>query len=677
MKNLSKYRGCLLGGAAGDALGYAVEFDSESQIRRRYGDSGITEYAARVGPALISDDTQMTLFTANGLLSAAEAGLQDPAVEATWPRYIQTAYADWLRTQEGGGPGTSSWLNNVAALNSRRAPGTTCTHYLQPGMTGSVSNVRNDSKGCGGVMRVAPIGLYFDAQDEEQRLAVDMIGAEAAAITHGHELGHIPAAVQVHMIQVLAHDPDATVAEALAGAKDAAKKLFPKARHLSHLLKLLEKAETLAGDESVTDLDAIHQLGEGWVGDEALAIAVFCALRYENDFEKAIVAAVNHKGDSDSTGAVTGNLLGARLGVTAIPEKFLSNLELRDVIVEMADDLFAGKDAASWSEKYRGHSYSGRKEPLSVEALLAEAPDGPQISQRPGGDQTSNANEYVPASRAQRVSTAMETISICEQGSYVKDGRTVKVPGGQAIRRVEIILDYPDEPQPAAPKADGSPQYILTNTDAFEAAATYLDDTTTAAVHNFAAASKPGGGFLSGSGAQEESLCRESTLYASIASPNAKMYYDRNRNWQGTFYPDDMLWSPHVVVIRDSSLNLLGEPFVTTVFTLAAPNRRHSGRAASAPESEICVHMERRLANMFAAAAERGIRSLVLGAWGCGAFCNDPETVAGITRKLLVEDGWDRNFDSIIFAIRGEADSPSVTAFRKVFRQELDGSRRG
>ena len=90
----------------------------------------------------------------------------------------------------------------------------------------------------------------------------------------------------------------------------------------------------------LADIDAIHMLGEGWVAEETLAIAIYCALKYQNDFKKAVVSAVNHKGDSDSTGAVTGNILGAYLGMSAIPNEYLENLELKNVILELADDLY-------------------------------------------------------------------------------------------------------------------------------------------------------------------------------------------------------------------------------------------------------------------------------------------------------------------------------------------------
>ena len=111
---------------------------------------------------------------------------------------------------------------------------------------------------------------------------------------------------------------------------------------------LIDKACFLAEDTSVSDQTAIRELGEGWVAEEALAIAVFCSLRYSNDFEKGIIAAVNHDGDSDSTGAITGNILGAHLGISQIPGHFVENLELKDVILEIADDLAHDCPLNSW-----------------------------------------------------------------------------------------------------------------------------------------------------------------------------------------------------------------------------------------------------------------------------------------------------------------------------------------
>ena len=108
------------------------------------------------------------------------------------------------------------------------------------------------------------------------------------------------------------------------------------------LYTLIDRALNLVDTEK-PDHEAIKQIGEGWVAEETLAIAVYCVTKYFDNFEKALIASVNHGGDSDSTGAVTGNILGAAIGYDAIPEYFKTDLELHDVILHMADDLWRGK----------------------------------------------------------------------------------------------------------------------------------------------------------------------------------------------------------------------------------------------------------------------------------------------------------------------------------------------
>lgn len=339
MRSIDRFRGCLIGGAAGDALGYAIEFMREKQIFAQYGNEGIADYALRNGIAIISDDTQMTLFTANGLLFGTTRGMTR-GIMGSYEEYIQTMYQNWYQTQTQTYPLQEdyccSWLMNIPSLFSRRAPGNTCLSAIRQGANGSTVHPINTSKGCGGVMRVAPIGLYFVGKDQSFEMS-DKLGAEAAALTHGHDLGYIPAAALVHIIRALL-ERSIPLKAAVTDAIDAMKKLFPEAKHLDAFSSIMEKAVELS-ESATDDLTAIHQLGEGWVAEETLAIAVYCALKYANDFDKAIRVSVNHNGDSDSTGAVCGNILGAYLGYDAIPQKYKDHLELHDVIVEIADDL--------------------------------------------------------------------------------------------------------------------------------------------------------------------------------------------------------------------------------------------------------------------------------------------------------------------------------------------------
>lgn len=184
-------------------------------------------------------------------------------------------------------------------------------------------------------------------------------------------------------------------------------------------------------------------------------------------------------------------------------------------------------------------------------------------------------------------------------------------------------------------------------------------------VLNFANAHHPGGGFLIGARAQEEALCRESTLYASISSEKAREMYRYNNLHPCAVESDYMLLSPEVCVFRNIGCEPLERPFMASVITAPAPNRR--GAALFASGDRIHETFLRRIRIILRVAAVRGYRNLVLGAWGCGAFGNDPVMLAECFRTALVEDGFGRAFSILVFAVCGERDGPNPTAFRSVF----------
>jgi ADP-ribosylglycohydrolase len=358
----ARFLGCLLGGAVGDALGAPVEFLSRAEILTRFGPSGITDYAdAYGGLGRITDDTQMTLFTAEGLLRAWVRGCFKGIT--TYTGVTAHAYLRWLQTQGERSPleaslhGEPGWLIGHDALHHRRAPGLTCLQALRD-MPALGRPACNDSKGCGGVMRVAPAGLFLsrltleDAQGDAFTLGTDL-----AALTHGHPTGSLTGGVLAAMILALVAGAD------LKAAMTAAKVPLRRAPHHEETLHALEQAEALA-QSGLPPARAIARLGEGWVAEEALAIALYCAL-VAPDFEQAVILAVNHDGDSDSTGAIVGNLLGAVHGVQAIPERWLTPLELREVITELAQDLhdFRGWGIGEYSPEQALNERIWRKYP--------------------------------------------------------------------------------------------------------------------------------------------------------------------------------------------------------------------------------------------------------------------------------------------------------------------------
>lgn len=362
-----RFRGCLLGGAAGDALGYPVEFMRLANIRGKYGAAGITEYSIFDGfeKALVTDDTQMTMFTANGLLCCA-AGRQD-GQPADPVDCIRKAYLEWLYTQQHPcaphpfrkeqvsaemQPPVQyhSWLMEVPWLYARRAPGNTCISELETGGRGTVQRPANDSKGCGGVMRTAPAGLFAHSPDEAMR-----IGASAAALTHGHPLGYIPAGALSYIVNAAAHTdlPLSEIAEAAISAAERYFSSIPEAKAELPVFRMLIEQAIAYAEGDADDVEAIASLGDGWVGEEALAVALYCALEHENDFTGCICAAVNHNGDSDSTGAIAGNILGTRIGLSGIDTIWTDLLEGVPELTQLADDLYniAHPDDA-WRARY-------------------------------------------------------------------------------------------------------------------------------------------------------------------------------------------------------------------------------------------------------------------------------------------------------------------------------------
>ncbi len=345
-KIADKIRGSLVGGAAGDALGYPVEFLSYRRIITQYGEKGLTQYLKDFNErmAVVSDDTQMTLFTAEGILKgccAADEITEDGVIAG-----IYEAYRDWYITQtswerldEAGS--MNSWLMDTPELHARRAPGNTCMSALGSGRMGTLEKTLNNSKGCGGVMRVAPVGLYFAPGEVFDREQISRIGAKAAVITHGHPLGYIPAAVMASIVNGAVYGREqegGTLEDIVNDALCTAAAVFKGDPYMNQFRELIRRAVDYAKNDR-SDIENISALGEGWVGDEALAIAVYCCLRHSDDFSACLIASVNHSGDSDSTGAVAGNILGAWLGYEAIENKWKKDLEMRRLLVEMADNL--------------------------------------------------------------------------------------------------------------------------------------------------------------------------------------------------------------------------------------------------------------------------------------------------------------------------------------------------
>lgn len=360
------FMGCIMGGAFGDALGFPVEFMQLAEIVEHYGRQGIVR--PDFGPnrkAMISDDTQMTLFGLDGLTCGLKLQ-KSGGTEAPPEIFLDLAYLDWYATQQTRirytHPFTAIYSDH--RLKAQRAPGMTCMSALSrqfavdPGRNeevdlrkrGTLEHPLNASKGCGALMRSAPVGLMLNEENQNlQRESVALTAARGAALTHGHPFAWLSSALFAEIIHRMTYrrPADPTLERLVANAVYQVEQQFRGIRELKELpefIALMEKAMELAGNPSLRTGECLSRLGKGVTAESILAISIYLTLHYPNDYFTAVHAAVNQSGDSDTAGAVTGNLLGAWLGYEAISwqldcvygmQGFLEqHLEMYDLILD-------------------------------------------------------------------------------------------------------------------------------------------------------------------------------------------------------------------------------------------------------------------------------------------------------------------------------------------------------
>lgn len=290
---MRKVHASLIGGAMGDSLGAEIEFRSLAEIRRRF-PTGLRDLPPHQGlRGAITDDSQMVLFTFEGITRAMRRYHERRMCHP--PSVIHAAYLRWLRTQNGHPRVQTDDAGLIAdrRLWAQRAPGMTCLSALEASQRLG-QQAANDSKGCGTIMRIAPVGLLID------RPRVRQMALEVAGLTHGHPTGQWAAAAWAKLL-----------ADVLAGKdlETAAKELAQK------YAAVPEAAETVAAIRAALTAprdgrpETVEAFGGGWIAEEALAIGLYACLA-SDDVEEALRIAVTHSGDSDSTGAIAGHMLG-------------------------------------------------------------------------------------------------------------------------------------------------------------------------------------------------------------------------------------------------------------------------------------------------------------------------------------------------------------------------------
>ncbi|MER7954159.1 ADP-ribosylglycohydrolase family protein [Streptomyces sp. NPDC096030] len=327
----ARVRGCLLGGAVGDAFGAGVAALSLDGIRAAHGPEGLMEPAVVYGRrGAVTAATQMTLFTVDGLIRAQvrrDTGAWHP------PTDVHRAHLRWAATQRDWGPDErrtdNGWLAREEWLYARRDPARACLTGLGDEILGTLDKPKNpDAADSGALVRSAPFGLLVGWEPQ----LVCQLAVECAAQTHGGPAAHLAAGALAVVVHGLARGEsvDGSVQRALAQLS-----LRPGHEPVTDALQRALGAvrQGMPNALRVTDLGADEDRAEG-----QLAAAVYCALVGE-DIRHGLRLAVNHDGPSAVTGAVTGALLGALHGETALPPAWLAELEGRATILELADDF--------------------------------------------------------------------------------------------------------------------------------------------------------------------------------------------------------------------------------------------------------------------------------------------------------------------------------------------------
>lgn len=364
-------RGGVLGGMIGDALGAPVEFQVWEEIQRAVGEAGVTGYLPLHGRAgSVSDDSQMMLFVLESMIMARVRWRVNDFDQRVQPRLeSQIALAQWLHTQG------VAWnavlpaelrrdeakrygkLIAVPELRTQRAPDGVSMSALgsfglgsdaEPGKgLSTFTSPLNDSQEAGGLLRSAMTAVWTDVPERAFKL-----GATTSLITHGNPSGYLPGGVLAVLAQYLMHDQRFDDALHVA--------MYQLSRWPGHedTTAALTAATELGRSRYVRPDILDERFHNARLAPDVLGVVVAAVIAHPSDFEAAVRAAVNHSGNSATAGAVCGLLMGLKLGPAAVPEPWLTALELRDVAEGLVHDVLAEfcspnpPDSQEWRDRY-------------------------------------------------------------------------------------------------------------------------------------------------------------------------------------------------------------------------------------------------------------------------------------------------------------------------------------
>lgn len=351
-KNTSAYIGCFLGLAVGDAMGYTVDDMAWEDICENYGPNGLLGYDLQSDYAEVTSYTQIAAFVANGLLLGVTRGKR-----SEYLKYITLALREWYKRQHFPRSPDKSWcwVAQKPELRRRHCRDAWMMDALRFEQLGTLEKPINNSDSPGALLAAAAVALFYDPK----RLEAEQIGeltAKMLAMTNGDPDAFLSGVVLAYALAGILQEPERELKEQFLQAAEVMdgqfRERFPKASQIAASVKVAA-ALAKTGEKHRENMEKLHCHS----ASECLCGAVYASIACPEDFDNAMILAVNHSGRSSAVGAVTGAILGAKLGQEALPDFYLESLEPIQALRELAQDLAVGSPAKglfddSWDQKY-------------------------------------------------------------------------------------------------------------------------------------------------------------------------------------------------------------------------------------------------------------------------------------------------------------------------------------
>jgi len=353
LNKASVSRGCLLGLAVGDAMGYSVDKMTWEDICTTYGPNGLLGYDLANGSADVSSYTQLAAFVCNGLLLGLTRGKP-----ANYHRYIAMSMQEWAKSQQflTNPEKTFCWVAQIPALRRRHCMDTRMLDALNRETLGTPETPLFVSTTPGALTTGVAVGLCYDPEKMDP-YQIGRLAVAASAFTHGDPEAFLCGAFLAYSIAGILQEPEKTLPEQFAHAMDVVADQFGKLHPaVDTIRQKVSRALALTRDPEISPLAAMTLL-ECTNVTECLAGAVYASTVHSGNFDEAMIVSVNHSGRSAAVGAVTGAILGAKMGAEALPEFYLESLEAASALDELASDIAIGRQAIrifddDWDQKY-------------------------------------------------------------------------------------------------------------------------------------------------------------------------------------------------------------------------------------------------------------------------------------------------------------------------------------